>query len=450
MRPDRSGRWTAFIGWLFALGVLRLAWRGAHKHPGFTVTDIGAWGHDWQGLLGCVADKEHVGACIGSVSKFPLAYLANSALFGSTVDSGERLLTIANGLALTLPLLAVALSQGLDALKRAGWPYVLAIALSPLPMFYVASGALEVQAGVFCGIYIGACAQRLASPNLDAGRRNAWIIAFSGFIFPLYKDTAALLVGLAGLVTLACHVHMLREQASTPEGRIRLRQVALLAAGPVILAQFANLTYCWVKYGVPLPVSYIDEAAQTGPSLTKSAEFLAGSLLSPNGGVLVFWALPMCVAIVGWRAAGLIPRRSVVILGSATALVFWLALARWWTPFGWEGWGNRLMIPAVLAVLASLPFCMRARQPATEVVVSWPVSLACLPLAIYSLYYVMLPYTQSQVRSLHDSLLSSPACISMRERMASAQGSSFWRTDVYYSCARERMLYVPRPHIRTH
>jgi hypothetical protein len=413
-------------------------------------TDLMAWQNDWRGLMGCFTRPGSAVPCFGPVSKFPLAYLANSLLFGSSLERGQFLLTVTNGLVLALPLAVLALSQGFAMLRRVGWPYLLAIALSPLPMFYVATGALEVQAGVFAGIYIGAFARILASPGLDGGKRTAWVVAVAGFIFPLYKDTAAVLVGVAIVATLAWRSANLRELAVTQDGRKTLLRTALLVGGPVVIGQLFDLGYCWFKYGVPLPLAYMYEAAEAGPSYTKSAEFLAGTLLSPNGGVLFFWSLPLFVAVAGWRVAGLVPQRTVVVLASVVAVVFWLALARWWAAFGWDAWGDRLMVSAMVAVLVALPFSMRSREPQTEPVLRWSVCFACLPLVVYSFYYVAVPYTQSQARSMHDSLFSGPDCTRMGEFLATPQGSAFWRGDVYYSCARERMLYVPRPHTRTH
>lgn len=445
-----AGRRASIAGWVAAVGMTWLAYRGAMRHSGFMPTDFPVWKTDWHNVLGCLASTHDGISCAGAVSKFPLAYLINASLLSFEPEREEQLLALANGLAILLPLVALALTQGLSALRRMGWPYVLAMALSPLPMFYVATGALEVQAGVFCGIYLGLFARLLASPDFRVPRRTAWVLGIAGLVFPLYKDTAAAFVGVGVIVTLACRARALRELASTSTGRSSLLRGILLISVPVLLGEVLELAYCWFRYGVPLPISYMREAAQAGPSITKSVEFLAGSVLSPNGGVLVFWGLPVFLAVAGWRVAGWVPRAEVVIPSCASAVISCIGLARWWTPFGWDGWGDRLMVPAMVTALVALPFCMRPRHPATEPAFSWPVWVACSPVVIYSFYYVAIPYSQSQARSLQDSLVSGPACIHMREFLAIPQESSFWRTDVYYSCARERMLYVPRPHIRMH
>jgi hypothetical protein len=430
--------------------MLWLAFRGALRHAGFMPTDLPAWQNDWKGVVGCLVGASGALPCAEPISKFPLAYLGNSLLFRSGFDRGQLLLALVNGLALAVPPVMLAFSQGFGALRRAGWPYFLAVALSPLPMFYIATGALEVQAGVFCGVYMGAFARILASPDLRAGTRTAWVAVISGLIFPLYKDTAALLVGTAALGTLVWRFKSLHALASTKPGRERLWRTALVLAGPVLLGQFLDLGYCWFKYGVPLPLAYLTEAAEAGPSYVKSAEFLLGSLLSPNGGIVIFWFLPVFIAVLGWRLAGLEIQRTTVFLACATAVVFWVALSRWWTPFGWDGWGNRLMVPAMVAVIAALPFGMRPRQRAAKPPLNWAVCLACAPFVVYSFYYVAIPYSQSQARSMQDSLRPGPDCARMSEHLATPQASAFWRSELYYSCASERMLYMPRPHIRTH
>ncbi|MGF6493626.1 hypothetical protein ABIE56_001809 [Luteibacter sp. 621] len=448
MSHAESNRRVFFFGWFLAIAMLWLAFRGSQRHADFLVTDLAAWQGDWQGLIGCLTRASAAVPCFGQVSKFPLAYLINSLMLGVSPGRAQLLLTLVNGFALVLPIVVLALTQGLSVVRHVGWPYLLALALSPLPMFYVASGALEVQAGVFCGIYLGGLARILTSSHLDAGKRTAWVVAIAGLVFPLYKDTAAVLVGFGVLVTLAWHANGLREVASTPVGRARLWRCGLLFTGPVLLGQLLDLSYCWVKFGVPLPLAYMNEAAEAGPSYARSAEFLAGSLLSPNGGVLIFWCFPLFIAIAGWRVAGFIPRRTVVFLAITSAAVFLVALSRWWTPFGWDGWGNRLMIPVMVATLAAFPFAMRPRQLATEPMLSRRVCLTCAPLVAASFYYVALPYTQSQARSLRDSLRPGMHCMRMSDFQATPQPLAFWRSDIYYSCARERMLYIPWRHSR--
>lgn len=440
-------RFSLSACWLVAIVMSWLAWRGAQRRAPFVPTDLSTWKGDWTHAMSCVVEQAGTLPCEG-LSKFPLGYLANAGLYGLSPEHGSRLLAIANVAALALPLLVLAFVEGLRAVHRMGWPYVLAIALSPLPMFYIFTGALEVQAGVFCGLYVGAFSRLLASPLLDAGKRTSLTIVVSGLLFPLYKDTVAPLVGVAIAIALIWHRSMLWNHARTPEGRRRLLRAALLAGVSVLLGQLLDMAYSWFKYGVPLPLAYINEARLTAPSYGKSIEFLAGVLFSPNGGVLVFWMLPFFVAVGGWWATGAHPIRTAVIAAAAVAGVSCLALARWWAPFGWDGWGDRLMVSAMVAALVALLLCVRPADvitmPALHVVsrVMFMVLLAC------SAYYVTMPYFVPKSQPLRDSLWSGSACMHMRGLLSTdavVQGLPFWKGDAYYACARERMLYVPHP-----
>lgn len=446
MSSANSAAHRVILAWLITIALLTLAVVGALRHGMFVPTDYGTWRGDWHAVSECLSQGRSQ-ACQG-VSKFPLAYLANSTWAGSADGRGQQMLSIVNAVCLLLPLLALFLAQGARVLFQAGWAYVAAIALSPLPMFYVATGAIEIQSAVFCGLYIGAFARTLASPGLKADSATTWLLAISGFIFPLYKDTIAGFMGFAMVVLVGAYRSSLLELARTPEGRGRLVRIALVAAVPVMFSQILAGAYCWFKYGVPLPLAYMDEAKMASPGFRKSTEFLFGSLFSPNGGVLIFWGLAVFVAVMGWRAVGLVPRRQVVVGALALFVICCVAYAHWWATFGWDSWGNRLMVPASFATLVAALLCLRPRTPAEMERAAAPVVLAYAPLLVGSAYYVLMPYAMHAPEPLRNSLWYGPACARMRDAMSTeaiAQGLAFWKGDAYYQCARERMLHVPGP-----
>jgi len=446
MSQASSATYRVVLAWLITMVVLALAMVGAIHHGMFVPTDYGTWRGDWRAVTDCLSQGASPG-CQG-VSKFPLAYLANSAWAGSAEGREQLLVSVANAVCLLLPLLALLLAQGPRMLFQAGWAYVAAIALSPLPMFYVATGAIEIQSAVFCGLYIGAFARTLAAPGLKADTATTWLLAISGFVFPLYKDTIAGFMGVAMVVLLVAHRPSLSELGRTPEGRGRLLRIALVAAVPVMFSQILAGAYCWFKYGVPLPLAYMDEATKASPGFRKSTEFLFGSLFSPNGGVFIFWGLPAFVAVMGWRAVGLVPRRQAVVGALALFVICCLAFAHWWATFGWDSWGNRLMVPASFAMLVAALLCLRPRTPAESERTCVPVMLAYAPLLIGSAYYVLVPYAMHAPGPMRNSLWYGPACARMRDAMSTeaiTQGLAFWKSDAYYQCARERMLHVPGP-----
>ncbi len=413
----------------------------------FNPTDYGVWALDWNVARNCLADSAF--PC-QQVSKFPLAYLFNSALLAQFPNRDQSILALLNLSVLLLPLLAGLAIFGREQRRGTSAPYLLALLLSPLPLFYIFSGALEVQSAVFSGIYLGLFVHMLSAPDLRIGRAAQLCLFVSGLAFPLYKDTLSALIGLVCLVLLAAHWKNLRSLATSREGRISLLRAAVLAALPVLLAMLLSMGYNFFRYGAVVPLAYVEEAKQTSPGLYKSVEFLFGSFFSPNGGVLIFWGAPAFLMLFGWRVQGWKPRREVLLAGVTLVAISALMFCRWWAPFGWDGWGNRLLLPSVLAALIAVFMGLRSSEckEAVPEAGTMPIVLACVPLLVCSAYYIAIPYVVTAGAAMHDSLWPGEKCERMQKALpdqAIAQGLAFWRGGVYYSCARERMLYVPAP-----
>lgn len=449
----RGSNAVAGIGWIVTLLTLGCVLYAVTRLAQFNPTDLAAWQADWRLATEC-ADR---GAypCPG-MSKFPLAYLLTAGIAAS-VGNGDRVaLTLVNLLFLTLPLVCLVVLHGSRRLWLTGWPFVLGIVLSPLPFFYVASGALEIQSGIFAGLYIGAFALALASPALRMSGRVACVLASSGLMFPLYKDTIGVFVGVAILVVLWMTRDSLRALWSQAWGRRALIRAATIAALPVLVGQVAAAAYSAFKYGVPLPVAYMDEAQHTAPDLAKSAEFMFGSLFSPNGGLLIFWGLPALIALWGWRWAGWRTDRSAIVGGLVVLVISCLAFARWWAPFGWDGWGNRLMLPAALGLMVAVMVSLRPRESSDAFsFAQWRRTslIAGLPLLVCSAYYIAVPYASPVGAAMPATLWPGPHCARMQRAIpeeALAHGLAFWKSGVYYNCARERMLHVPAPQYPRH
>ena len=441
------------VGWAVALLAVGCVLYAALRIAQFNPTDYAAWQADWRLAAECIGRDAY--PCPG-MSKFPLSYLV-VAWIAATFDGSDRVaLTSVNLLFLTLPLLCLIPLHGVRRLWLTGWPFVLALALSPLPVFYVASGALEIQSGILSGIYIGAFAMALATPGLRVHGWLAVILVVSGFTFPLYKDTIGAVAGLAIVVLLwrqRAHLVAVWKQDG---GRRALIRTAALAALPVMFAQIAGAAYSAFKYGVPLPVAYMEEAQHTAPGLAKSAEFLFGSLFSPNGGLLIFWGLPGLVALWCWRWSGWKLDRAAVMAGIAVLAISCLAFARWWAPFGWDGWGNRLLVPAALGLVVAIMISLRPVEQGAAVPVMHrhrASMVASLPLLVCSAYYVAIPYLSPVGAAMPATLWPGPHCARLQQAIpdeALANGLAFWKSGVYYNCARERMLHVPAPQYSRH
>ncbi len=432
--------------WLFRLILLLVAalalWSAA-KVVQFNPTDYVAWQNDWKVVSQCV--DAGVSPC-PRISKFPPAYLLNAGLAGSALASDRALLTAVNVLALMLPVLACLWLRGTRRAVTSLYPYLLALALSPLPLFYVLSGALELQSAVFSGLYLGAFVLVLEDPRLSGGKAPVVLMVLSGLVFPLYKDTIAAMVCLACVVLLWLHRRQLRLWMREADGRRMLLRAALLAAVPVALSVAMSLFYNTFRYDTPMPLGYVEEARQTLPSLGRSAEFLAGSLFSPNGGAVIFWAFPMAVAAVAWWLEGWVPRRAALVGGLTLLLLSAVAFARWWAPFGWDSWGDRLLIPPALALMVAALVSLRPRQAPGR---GCPVmALLLLPVVLCSALYAAAPHFSPAGQAMPDSLWPGPACARMQQAIpeqALAEGMAFWKGQIYYDCARERMLHIPAP-----
>jgi hypothetical protein len=53
--------------------------------------------------------------------------------------------------------------------------------------------------------------------------------------------------------------------------------------------------------------------------------------------------------------------RAGASLGLAVALIYSVVLSCWWATFGWDSWGDRLMIPPMLAMIICLTATARER-----------------------------------------------------------------------------------------
>lgn len=407
----------------------------------FNPTDLPAWESDAETLTGCLAGA--LGGLCKGLSKFPGGYLLNSLLYSGS----ENLLALLNIAALLLPIACLGLFGGWRLMFRGGVVYLLAIALSPLPAFYVRSGALEVQAGVISGIFIACLSRLLFELTEPTPSIQLRVLLFaSGVLLPLYKDTLVVVISMAVLFVWMARAYRMKGARLPSPARLKL--LGCYAATPLALGVLISVAYNMLRYDTLVPIGYMQEAVQTTPGLLKSTEFFFGSIMSPNGGVVVFWALPLTLAVFGWRMRDLRIEPNAVALVLIAALLSCIGFARWWAPFGWDSWGNRLMIQPMLAVLVVSLLSLRPSAPLRGPHGGVASTFFALPVIAASAYYMLVPYIDGRGVALNRSLWSGPACAKMLHRLqtdASTMGLSFWRSDVYYKCARERMLYVPSP-----
>ncbi len=354
---------------------------------GMAPGDLGVWLSDSLGLARCLSG--YTQAC-GAISKFPLAYTFNSGLLVEGMRHAIKLpayLAALNALALALPLLLLRFCRSSRDLFQSWGFYVLLWLLTPIPRFYLFTGSLEVQAGAIIGLAFVLSFRALQVR--DGGGMGVPMPSFRAiglcnglwFTACLYKDTSFITFPLVGLLlfiadqarrSLTRQASLLRTHGAGSKGKAAkaLARPPLLAKQEVrmlwltmpalIAAALTEVSFNWIRYGSLLPVAYLDEARLTTTPTSFRLQSLFWSLASPNGGLVVFWGL--CFAVLGlyWlrkrRQVSALLRSQFAAVRAATlwALISLLGLSLWWNPFGWASWGNRLMVPAMMAIVIGL------------------------------------------------------------------------------------------------
>lgn len=403
----------------------------------FQNIDYGAWKSDFEVFRSCLLNSEF-DSC-HALSKFSIAYLLNS---GAAHGDGLNLM-IFNVCFLAVPILVISILKPLDEALWATVIYIIVIAISPVPVYYVNSGALEVQAGVLGGIFLSG-ATRTYAPG-----QKLWELMYtlfwtaSGVAVVLYKDTNALVL----LLSIFASGYIVKLNSGSQ--RIGNSRVSMVTIFALIFGLVLNIAYNLLRYGSLFPEAYIHEAKLTSPDLIKSAEFFFGIIFSPNGGFLVFWGCALVSLYLLATIGIIIPNKRTIFSGAMFVLLSAIGYANWWAPFGWDAWGNRLMVAPVLAVIVAVVINSDYETPATQKFTRWKWIVG-LVLIIPSIYYVAIPYiSPSPEEVLRSSLATEPYCVKMYRHLVDGSinsNESFWRGDAYYQCARERMFYIPSLH----
>jgi hypothetical protein len=115
----------------------------------------------------------------------------------------------------------------------------------------------------------------------------------------------------------------------------------------IVLASLFNI----VRFGSVLNTNYLQPELHT-PGIGNKLDYVLALLVSPNGGLFVFWPaaasllLAACLLPLVLRSRRGIDARPALVLG-AVFLILTVGFASWWDPFG-SGYGPRLTLPWVL------------------------------------------------------------------------------------------------------
>ena len=183
--------------------------------------------------------------------------------------------------------------------------------------------------------------------------------------------------------------------------------VALGVTGAVLV----DLGYNYFRYQTILPKEYLTEASSTSPTVVKSMEFFTASALSPNGGIVIFWFAGFFVAGFQMRQYRYRFSPVALVLSLVLCLMSLAGFSLWWAPFGWDSWGNRLMLPSMLASLIVL--IGTASTGHQQLVSTIPAKVLSFSIFALSTYFVVVSYYSDRGKLFAHALFSGADCRAM-------------------------------------
>lgn len=421
--------------------------------PYFSGTDMSSWAGDWGRINECLRSNEDF---CNKLSFFPLAYLLNSWLIGNIHLKSAYAISAINIIFLSLPLLFFFISLNGRRFLSLSLIYITSILCTSLPIFYTYSGALEIQSGVAIGVFVSSWILL----NSESQEKIHWrIIVFlipSGILVTYYKDTNLLIVVGAIMLghtqKLAVPIKLCKNSFLAKPNFFHL----IIACMALSLGAISAIGYNYLRYKTFIPTAYLSIAQLTSPPIGKSFEFLLATFFSPNGGVFIFWSASVVYCLFLLRKFGLRIHPAAITTSLALILSSAFGFSLWWAPFGWDSWGDRLMIPSALASLIIIistaftdtPLQQSPNSEALEKQRIHPVLVTLLiVLTIPSIHYTFSAYYSDRSKLLHESLFGGKYCKEMMSAVRNDSknlGLGLWRTNYYYNCARERFIHIPK------
>lgn len=149
---------------------------------------------------------------------------------------------------------------------------------------------------------------------------------------------------------------------------IRIRPHLIWGSVGIVAGVAAASAFNVVRYGTIISPNFSEPKLHT-PGIGRKLEYAAGVLVSPSGGMFVFWPAASILVLVACLYAF---RRRDDIRPALVVLVVILGLtigfASWWTPFGWSAIGPRLALPwgLPLVLLTLVAYGGSLREPTAK------------------------------------------------------------------------------------
>jgi hypothetical protein len=320
---------------------LSVVWLSRYRVEGDSVALVRGLHH----ALGCIGSGQFVG-CGPEVVHFPLiqyVVAAPAAVLGLPDPAILRWLALVNAVALVVAGCVLVNVGRRVAGWFGGWLMLATAVGSPL-IVYGASTFRESLSAALLVLFISAV--------LVSAR--PWLIFTSALAVSINQETFPPFVLALGVLAAW------RPGSPTVGSVLRSRSFRLILAG-VAGGVLLNVAFNIFRFASALNNANLLDELEV-PRASWRVVLAVSLWLSPNGGLLWFWFVP--VAILGvtvvraisqltsrpgcWRSWG--PR---LVLGLVAA-AHTMGLASWWSPWGWYAWGPRLSIPltAALALVA--------------------------------------------------------------------------------------------------
>jgi hypothetical protein len=214
------------------------------------------------------------------------------------------------------------------------WGFLLVVLSGPL-LVYARTTAGEALATGLLVCLVAAAVVRAPPP----------VIALAALGASLTKETSYPFIVALGVLGLVL---------ASRRTELPIRRHLVWGAGGVAGAIVAASLFNVVRFGNVVNTNYLEPELHT-PGVIRPLEYAFALVLSPNGGMLVYWVtastllLTACLLPLAFRSALRLDVRPALVL-IAVIVALTLGFAAWWDPFG-SVYGPRLTIPWILPLV---------------------------------------------------------------------------------------------------
>ena len=241
---------------------------------------------------------------------------------------------------LNIAAVVVSVVLGWVVLSRTGqtgwfWGFLLVVLSGPI-LAYANQSVGEAFASGVLVCFVGAVLLQAPPP----------VVAVAALAACLTKETSYLFVVTLGLLGLV----LARRRTG-----MAIRGHVLWGAGGVAFAFVLASLFNVVRFGSILNTNYLQSELHT-PGVARKLEYAAALLVSPSGGIFVFWPTAAvlltaaCLLPLALRGRTHVDPRPALVL-VAVLVILIAGLAAWYTPFGWTEFGPRLTFPWIPALV---------------------------------------------------------------------------------------------------